>query len=307
MLGFSLFIAAISFSSCTYPLKEAVPYFHSAQQCRRWEALLQTTWTKYQVFSKALADDAGTHSHCHFFLPFQAKDRRDCVKMHGGNSRLSRRWLGAGRELLRSDCRGPPFKHLSTAAVVPARLRLFQRSLAQQSLGPKVSYLRVNPLCMSLCAHVTGECFQSRKYEQLFPVVWGLPYLWTHEGTFENDLQSSFIGRCLFLWVSIFLFVMKSQPRKKRYDQNQHNSFRPSTIKGFGWKSRWIYEVSKKVCFVFWLSSNSVVFTKFVKLFLTYITVYVTDWSIRDRDVLGVVRPDTLLWIQERFDKRLSK
>lgn len=216
MLGFSLFIAAISFSSCTYPLKEAVPYFHSAQQCRRWEALLQTTWTKYQVFSKALADDAGTDSHCHFFLPFQAKDRRDCVKMHGGNARLSRRWLGAGRELLRSDCRGPPFKHLSTAAVVPARLRLFQRSLAQQSLGQKVSYLRVNPLCMSLCAHVTGECFQSRKYEQLFPVVWGLPYLWTHEGTFENDLQTSFIGRCLFLWVSIFFcFWWKVSQEKK--------------------------------------------------------------------------------------------
>lgn len=118
--------------------------------------------------------------------------------MHGGNSRLSRRWLGAGWQLIRSDCRGSQFEHLSVAAVVAAGLGLFQQRLAQRSLG----LLGESSVCVSVRS-CHGRMFSIKKIWQVFPNVWELPYLWTHKGTFWKwPHESSFIGRCLSLQTS---------------------------------------------------------------------------------------------------------
>lgn len=134
---------------------------------------------------------------------------------------------------------------------------------------------------MSLCAHVTGNCFQSRKYEQLFPVVWGLPYLWTIQGTCEWPA-------ILILWkmsfpLSQYLLVSEekiSQEKKKDIIRTSTTHSDQSQSRVLVEKVNEFMKCQKKVCFVFWLTSNS-------------------DWSIRDRDVLGIVLLDTLLWIQK--------
>lgn len=109
VLGFSLFIGAISLSAWRYPLKETVLYFNFRQQCNWLEALLwkrhlrsqDVFWSKMFIFVQN--DDIWVESDSNFPLCPQVKDRRDCVKMHGSSGRLSRRWLGAGVDLFSVD------------------------------------------------------------------------------------------------------------------------------------------------------------------------------------------------------------
>lgn len=198
-LRFSLFIAAISFSCMHISFKGSSTLFTILHSSVVAEQLCsETSELNKEAFSK---DDARWNWPPLVTSPslFQAKDRRDCVKMHGGGSRLSRRWLGAGWELLRPDCRGPPSKHLSTAASVAARLRLFQ------SVGRKIRTLRWIQ-CVCRCTLKSQEnVFSQENRSDCSPSlrVGGLLYLWTHRGTFESDLQSSFMRGCLFQWVSI--------------------------------------------------------------------------------------------------------
>lgn len=68
---------------------------------------------------------------------------------------------------------------------------------------------------------------------------------------------------------------------------------------------RWQHSAHSQswVCF-YWHSSNSVAFQN-MKWLQTCVALDVTHWPITDRDVLGIVRPNTLLWTCNCFKVNL--
>lgn len=180
--------------------------------------------------------------------------------MHGGNSRLSRRWLGAGRELLRSDCRGPPFKHLITAAVVAAKDSDLFSGVWLNSLLARRCHTLGWIHCVCQCVLMSQEnVFNQENMSNCSPwsggfLIYGhmeeLLKMTSNHRSLEDVFSSESVFSC-FWW---------------KVSQEKKDMIRTSTTHSDQSQSRVLVEkvnefmkCQKKNCFVFWLSWNSVV------------------------------------------------